>query len=149
MLEKQYTRFINLLKREKDKVHTWIRHHVEAVCGPPTFFITLSCSEYYWPNIFRLLQDHLKYTEQKYMTNEQIQKSVVQLVNQYSIVIQEFKKRVHIFIETIGNFLKIEHCWVRFEFAPSRGQIDSHLLAISHKSMMQQQYFKNKKGPKK
>ncbi len=64
------------------------------------------------------------------MTDEQIEKSVVHLVNQYSIVIQLY------------------YC-VRFEFAPSRGQIHANLLAISPKSMMQQQYFENKKVPKK
>ncbi len=138
-------------REKKDEVHSWIRHHVEAGHGPPTFFITLSCAEYYWPDIFRLLQDRLKYTDQKYMTSEQIQKSVVQLVNQYSIVIQEyFQKRVQVFLETVGEkILKIEHYWVRFEFAPSRGQIHAHLLAISPKTMMQQQYFENKKDTKK
>ncbi len=45
--------------------------------------------------------------------------------------------------------MKIEHYWVRFEFAPSRGQIHAHLLAISPKTMMQQQYFENKKDTKK
>ncbi len=89
---------------KKGEVHTWIRHHVEAGHGPPTFFITLSCAEYYWPDIFRLLIDRLKYTEPKNMKSEQIQKSVVQLVNQYSIVIQEyFQKRVHIFLKTVGK----------------------------------------------
>ena len=44
--------------------------------------------------------------------------------------------------------MKIEHYWVRFEFASSQGQIHAHLLAISPKSMMQQQYFDNKKSQK-
>ena len=135
---------------KKDEVHSWIRHHVEAGHGPPTFFITLSCAEYYWPDIFRLLQDRLQYTSEKDMSEEDIKKNLVQLVNQYAIVVQEyFERKVQVFLETVGKkILKIEHYWVRFEFAPSRGQIHAHLLAISPKSMMQQQYFNNKKSPK-
>ena len=135
---------------KKDEVHSWIRHHVEAGHGPPTFFITLSCAEYYWPDIFRLLQDRLQYTSEKDMSEEDIKKNLVQLVNQYAIVVQEyFERKVQVFLETVRkNILKIEHYWVRFEFAPSRGQIHAHLLAILPKSMMQQQYFNNKKSPK-
>ncbi len=107
---------------KKDEVHSWIRHHVEAGHGPPTFFITLSCAEYYWPDIFRLLQDRLQYTSEKDMSEEDIKKNLVQLVNQYAIVVQEyFERRVQVFLETVGKkILKIEHYWVRFEFAPSR-----------------------------
>ncbi len=84
------------------------------------------------------------------MSEEDIKKNLVQLVNQYAIVVQEyFERKVQVFLETVGKkILKIEHYWVHFEFAPSRGQIHAHLLAISPKSMMQQQYFNNKKSPK-
>ncbi len=85
----------------------------------------------------RLLQDRLQYTSEKDMSEENTKK-LVKLVNHYSIVVQEyFERRVQVFLKTIGKkILKIEHYWVRFEFAPSRGQIYAHLLAISPKSMM-------------
>jgi hypothetical protein len=57
---------------------------------------------------------------------------LVRLVDDYSLVIQEFfQKRVEVWLETVGKTVfDIKHHWVRFEFAPSRGQIHAHLLAI-------------------
>jgi hypothetical protein len=53
-------------------------------------------------------------------------------LDEYSIVIQEFfQKRVEIWLETVGHSVfDIKHYWLRYEFAPSRGQIHAHLLAI-------------------
>jgi hypothetical protein len=39
---------------------SWIHHHINIGNGPPsTFFITLSCAEYWWPDIERLKQTDL------------------------------------------------------------------------------------------
>jgi hypothetical protein len=59
-------------------------------------------------------------------------KNLVRLVDEYSIVIQEFfEKRVEIWLETVGHgVFDIKHYWLRYEFAPSQGQIHAHLLAI-------------------
>ena len=43
-------------RAKRAEVYTWINHHIEAGHGPPTFFITLSCAEYMWPDIKRI--DH-------------------------------------------------------------------------------------------
>ncbi len=91
-------------REKRDEVHSWIRHHVEEGHGPPTYFITLSCAEYYWPDILRLLQYRLQYTSQKTLSEEQLMKQIVPLVNQYAIVIQEyFEKRVQVFLHTVGK----------------------------------------------
>jgi hypothetical protein len=57
-----------------------------------------------------------------------------QIVNDYAIVIQEyFQKRVEIWLEVVGKgILDIAHYWIRYEFAPGRGQIHAHLLAITN-----------------
>jgi hypothetical protein len=56
-----------------------------------------------------------------------------QILNDYAIVVQEyFQKRVELWLETVGRkVLDIDHYWNRFKFAPGRGQIHSHLLAIA------------------
>ena len=59
IFHKHHTR-INRLLEEKNKVHSWIRYHVEADHGPHTVFITLSYTEYFWPYVMRLLHDHLQ-----------------------------------------------------------------------------------------
>jgi hypothetical protein len=55
------------------------------------------------------------------------------ILNDYSSVVEEyFQKRVEIWLQTVGKkIFGIKHFWVRYEFAPGRGQIHAHLLAIS------------------
>jgi len=56
----------------------------------------------------------------------------VRLLDEYSIVVQEFfQKRVEYWLNTVGRTVfDIKHFWLRYEFAPSRGQIHAHMLAI-------------------
>ncbi len=55
--------------QKKQEVHSWIAHHIKKGHGPPTYFITLSCAEYYWPDIMRLLIERLQFTDEKYDNN--------------------------------------------------------------------------------
>jgi hypothetical protein len=59
--------------------------------------------------------------------------SLLRLVDEYSVVIQEFfQKRVDVWLNTVGKkIFRIKHYWGRFEFAPARGQIHLHLVGIS------------------
>jgi hypothetical protein len=60
------------------------------------------------------------------------EKSWVEIVNDYTLIVQEyFQERVKVWLETVGKrIFKIKHYWLRFEFAPSRGQIHAHFSAI-------------------
>jgi hypothetical protein len=42
------------------EVYTWMNHHVEAGHGPPNLFITLSCAEYYWPDVLCLIKTRME-----------------------------------------------------------------------------------------
>jgi hypothetical protein len=33
------------------ELYSWINHHVKEGNGMPNFFITLSCAEYFWPDV--------------------------------------------------------------------------------------------------
>jgi Helitron helicase-like domain at N-terminus len=44
-------------RARKREVFSWISYHLEEGNGVPTFFITLSCAEYHWQDIERLIQD--------------------------------------------------------------------------------------------
>ena len=100
--------------------------------GPPTYFITLSCAEYFWPDVINLLRDRLRIARIDDSDCYEGSPKLVQLVNDYSIVIQEyFQKRTIAWLETVGKeIFDIKYYWVRYEFAPGRGQIHAHLLAI-------------------
>ena len=58
---------------------------------------------------------------------------LIQIVNDNTIVVQEyFQQRVEIWLRTVGALVfDIKHHWVRFEFAPGRGQIHAHMLVIT------------------
>ncbi len=39
------------------ELESWINHHIAEGNGPPTFFITFSCAENWWPDLRRLMID--------------------------------------------------------------------------------------------
>ena len=54
--------------------------------------------------------------------------------NELTVVVQEyFQERVSLWLTHVGRPLfGIEHHWLRYEFAPGRGQIHCHMLAVSN-----------------
>ena len=118
--------------KKKNELHSWICHHVQEGNGPPTFFITLSCAESVWPDIIALVRERMEIAgdayEECYVGSPQLYGHV----NRYALVVQEyFQKRVITWLETVGKqVFRIKHYWIRYEFAPGRGQIHAHLLAI-------------------
>ena len=118
------------------KIKTWINYHVSEGHGPPNLFITLSCAEYYWKDIARLLKQRFDFPGVQNPldapdANGRI--NTVKNVNDFSIIVQEyFQKRVQNWLKTIGKkIFMIKHYWLRYEFAPTRGQIHTHMLVIT------------------
>ena len=69
----------------------------------------------------------------------------------FTIFMQEyFQKRIENWLNTVGKTIfKINHHWTRFEFAPSRGQIHAHMLAVTgHNSLLQKAMDVYKSIPK-
>ena len=116
---------------KRSEVYSWINHHIEVGHGAPTMFITLSCAEHYWPDIKRLIQERLEAAGDYDTDLESL--SYPSIINDYSLVVQEyFQQRVEIWLDTIGkDIFGIKHHWLRYEFAPGRGQIHAHMLAIT------------------
>ena len=129
-------------------MYTWINHHIEVGHGLPTFFITLSCAEYMWPDIKRLIKDRFTVAG---LDPPNLDKSFVQIVNDYTVIVQEyFQERVKLWLSTIGaKVFHIKYYWLRFKFAPSRGQIHAHMLAIHDKPEVMQPYYTNITDKKK
>jgi hypothetical protein len=174
-------------RAKRAELYSWINYHVNEGHGAPTYFITLSCAEYHWPDIRRLLEDRMSHypastpsstathlartwsglsaedlntAEQHYYTyyvsvrnpdtakappkDSEIndKQNIVKLADDLCIVIQEFfQLRVKAFLETVGrDILGIKYHWLRYEFAPSRGQVHAHMLAIADPKV--QSFFK-------
>jgi hypothetical protein len=123
-------------RARRNEVFSWINYHLEQKHGPPSFFITLSCAEYHWKDIERLIVDRCEKAE---MMAPDFTKGRSGIINEYTIVVQEyFQHRVQAWLDTVGkDLLGIKHHWLRFEFAPSRGQIHVHMLAICDNMEMQ------------
>ena len=124
-------------------MYSWIHHHAQAGHGAPNFFITLSCAEYYWKDIKRLIEERFLIAG---LPLPDLDKKWVQIVNDYTLVVQEyFQERVKIWLATVGKVVfKIDHHWLRYEFTPSRGQVHAHMLAISNFKNDFQRYSKMK-----
>ena len=135
-------------RAKRAEVYSWINYHVEKGNGPPLFFITLSCAEYMWPDIKRLISERLTLAG---LDDSCLEKSFVQIVNDYTLVVQEyFQERVKIWLSTIGTkVFHIKHYWLRYEFAPSRGQIHAHILAIHENPSILQPYYELRTDKKK
>jgi len=119
--------------KKRCELYSWINYHVEKGNGAPMFFITLSCAEHYWPDTFRLIKEKMDFagldSSECYFGSKQAST----LLNEYSLVVQEyFELRVEAWLRLVGKeVFGIKHYWVRFEFAPGRGQIHAHMLCIS------------------
>jgi hypothetical protein len=44
-------RTVTYWRHKKAELYSWINHHVEQGLRAPSIFMTLSCAEYFWPDI--------------------------------------------------------------------------------------------------
>jgi hypothetical protein len=119
-----------------DHLEQWINHHVGRGHSPPTFFITLSCAENWWPDLRRLLYQLEKIagnSKKAEAIKKGGRKEMSNSARKYPLFVNEFfMKRVDSFKKTVmKNALQIDHYWGRVEFAPGRGAIHLHLVAIA------------------
>ena len=146
--------------RNKTKeLEHWIMHHVTNGNGPPTFFITLSCAEYWWPDLRRLMSqlernagndDQADLLMNNESSDERFNAMCVS-VKRYPLYVNDFfMKRSKDFLgSVVTKALGIEHYWGRIEFAPGRGQIHIHLLAISKDKAYLKDYYTAKTDEEK
>ena len=126
----------NYWRARTEDLQQWIHHHIARGRGPPTFFITLSCAEYWWPDLKRLLIQ-LERKADRHEHASEIERGNIRALRKsakrYSLYVNDFfMKRAKHFLKTVlKDALGIKHYWGRVEFAPGRGQIHLHLLAIA------------------
>lgn len=129
-------------RARRHEVFSWVNHHLERGNGAPSFFITLSCAEYHWEDIKRLVKERMRYEglcESNYDEDKHVKH-----VNDYSLVVQEyFQLRVQHWLDTVGKeVFGIKSYWYRFEFAPSRGQIHVHMLAHATTTEVMEMFYR-------
>jgi hypothetical protein len=116
-------------RARRKEVFSWINYHLEQKHGPPTFFITLSCAEYHWKDIERLINDRCI---KGGLDIPDWNKGRSMIINDWTVVVQEyFQECLNLWMETVGKkLMKIQYHWICFEFAPSQGLVHAHFLAI-------------------
>lgn len=134
------------------ELESWINHHIAEGNGAPNFFITLSCAENWWPDLRRLMVDLETNAGNDGQVKLLLQQSeagfqaMTKSVKRWPLYVNEFfTKRATLFMDTIlKDALGIKHYWGRVEFAPGRGQIHLHLLAISQDQTYLKKYYNAK-----
>ena len=118
--------------KQRQELYAWVNHHVEAGNGAPTLFITLSCAEFSWKDIIERIRERMVVAGEDPSDCYFGSPKLGELVNECSVVVQEcFQRRVTTWLETVGRAaFGIKHYFARYEFAPARGQIHVHLLAV-------------------
>jgi len=89
-------------RSKKAELYSWINHHVELGRGAPNIFLTLSCAEYFWPDLKRLLEDTILECEGRRIDLTLNHNELNRALNDYTTVVQEFfHVRVEEFMKTI------------------------------------------------
>ena len=139
----------NFWRSKTEDLKHWINHHIARGNGPPTFFITLSCAENWWPDLKRLLAQ-LEVNAKNYPRAEAINSgcriSMANAARKYPLYVNEFfMKRAKSYMVTVfKKALGIEHYWGRVEFAPGRGAIHLHIIGISRDKAYLQEFYQAK-----
>jgi hypothetical protein len=118
-------------RNKRAELISWIGHHVEQGNGAQYLFMNLSCAEYHWQDIEKLLNARGNIAGGSPISHKSVTEKV-RAVNYYCIIIQEyFQARVLYFLEKYAKeVFGIHHYYARFEFAKSQGQFHVHILAI-------------------
>jgi hypothetical protein len=123
------------MSKTEDLKH-WITHHIACGDGPPTLFITLSCTENWWADSKHLLRQ-LDENANNYPRAEAIRNgckiSMANAARWYPLYVNDFfMKRAKSFMVTVvEKALGIDHYWSRVEFAPGRRAIHLHMICIA------------------
>ena len=126
----------NFWRSKTEDLKHWITHHIARGHGPPTFFVTLSCAENWWPDLKRLLaqlDEKAKNYTQAASIRSGCRIAMANAARRYPLYVNEFfMKRAKSFMGTVvKKALGIEHYWGRVEFAPGRGAIHLHIIGIA------------------
>jgi hypothetical protein len=100
-------------RSRKAALYSWINYHIEKGRGAPNIFMTLSCAEYFWPDLKRLLEELILLTEKRKVDLSLNHSELNEALNDYTLVVQEFfQLRVDEYLKMIKlHVFGIKHYW--------------------------------------
>jgi hypothetical protein len=93
---------VSYWRSKKAELYSWINHHVEMGRGAPSIFLTLSCADYFWPDIKRLLEDFLRETTKRKVDLNNNFRLLNQVLNDFSLIVF-FTKELNCSLNTLGR----------------------------------------------
>ena len=99
--------------------------------GLPSFFMTGSCAEFYFPPLRRLLEEYILQTKGKEVNLAEDSNARFKAVQENThVVVSYFDLRTQAYHEKVLKpVFGVSDYWYRYEFAKSRGQIHWHQLS--------------------
>ena len=130
-----------------------MHYHAEKKHGPPTLFLTFSCAENHWGDLANILAERVSaYDSIKAGQLQQRNfKVMCEAARDHPLIVAEFfQKRLETWLATVGKeIFKIMYHWGAYEFAPGRGMIHIHLLAIANNMEVMRTYYTLRTNKKK
>ena len=117
--------------QRRRELRALVEFMVNETKGLPSFFMTGSCAEFYFPPLRRLLEQYILQTTGKEVNLAEDSNARYKAVQENThVVVNYFDLRTQSYHE---NVLKpvfgVSDYWYRYEFAKSRGQIHWHQLS--------------------
>ena len=117
--------------QRRRELRALVEFMVNEKCGLPSFFMTGSCAEFYFPPLRRLLEQYILQTtgeevnlaEDSNARFKAVQENTHVVVNYFDLRTQSYHEKV------LKPVFGVSDYWYRYEFAKSRGQIHWHQLS--------------------
>ena len=111
--------------QRRRELRALVEFMVNEKCGLPSFFMTGSCAEFYFPPLRRLLEQYILQTtgeevnlaEDSNARFKAVQENTHVVVNYFDLRTQSYHEKV------LKPVFGVSDYWYRYEFAKSRGQI--------------------------
>ena len=130
---------------QRQHLTTWMYYHAAHKHGPPTLFMTFSCAENHWGDLANILVDRVAAYDS--IKADQLRqrnfRAMCEAARDHPLIVAEFfQKRLETWLATVGkDVFKIKYHWGAYEFAPGRGMIHVHLLAIADNMEVMKTYY--------
>ena len=117
--------------QRRRELRALVEFMVNEKCGLPSFFMTGSCAEFYFPPLRRLLEEYILQTKGEEVNLAEDSNARFKAVQENThVVVSYFDLRTQAYHEKVLKpVFGVSDYWYRYEFAKSRGQIHWHQLS--------------------
>ena len=117
--------------QRRRELRALVEYMVNDKNGLPSFFMTGSCAEFYFPPLRRLLEQYILQTTGREVNLAEDSNARFKAVQENThVIVSYFDLRTQCYYEKVLKpVFGVSDYWYRYEFAKSRGQIHCHQLS--------------------